>query len=97
MPDNSPDVKVGKLIAVLVEKGEDWKNVEVPKTDEKAASQKPSETKKPASKPKEEQPKTDKQQQQSEQSQYVLFNLTIVRFLICIYLVMLLAQLHEHF
>jgi pyruvate/2-oxoglutarate dehydrogenase complex dihydrolipoamide acyltransferase (E2) component len=67
MPDNSTDVKVGKLIALIVEKGDDWKNVEVPKTEEKTASQKPSETKKVET---EEKPKTDKQQQQPEQSQY---------------------------
>lgn len=35
MPDNSADVKVGKLIGVIVEKGDDWKNVEIPKTEEK--------------------------------------------------------------
>ncbi len=67
MPDNSTDVKVGKLIALIVEKGDDWKNVEVPKTEEKTASQKPAETKKVET---EEKPKTDKQQQQPEQSQY---------------------------
>jgi pyruvate dehydrogenase complex dihydrolipoamide acetyltransferase long form len=68
MPDNSTDVKVGKLIALIVEKGDDWKNVEVPKTE---ASQKPSETKQPLTKEKEEQPKTDKQQQ-SEQSHHAI-------------------------
>lgn len=66
MPDNSTDVKVGKLIGILVEKGDDWKNVEVPKTEEKAPSQKPAEAKE-----KEEKPKSDKQQQ-SEHSQYIL-------------------------
>ena len=45
MPDNSADVKVGKLIAVIVEKGDDWKNVEVPKTEEKATVEKKVETK----------------------------------------------------
>lgn len=71
MPDNSTDVKVGKLIALIVEKGDDWKNVEVPKTDEK-----PSEKKKVETKDKEEKPKSDKQQQQQpEQSQYVLFHM----------------------
>jgi pyruvate/2-oxoglutarate dehydrogenase complex dihydrolipoamide acyltransferase (E2) component len=69
MPDNSTDVKVGKLIALIVEKGDDWKNVEVPKTDEK-----PSEKKKVETKDKEEKPKSDKQQQ-PEQSQYVLFHM----------------------
>lgn len=36
MPDNSTDVKVGKFIAMIVEKGDDWKNVQVPKSDEKS-------------------------------------------------------------
>ncbi|CAG7678302.1 unnamed protein product [Allacma fusca] len=31
MPENSSDVKVGTLIALMVGEGEDWKNVEVPK------------------------------------------------------------------
>jgi len=59
MPDNSTDVKVGKLIALIVEKGDDWKSVEVPKGEEKTAtpSQKSAETK-----PKEEKPKSDQQQ-----------------------------------
>jgi pyruvate/2-oxoglutarate dehydrogenase complex dihydrolipoamide acyltransferase (E2) component len=60
MPDNSTDVKVGKLIAVLVEKGGDWKNVEVPKSEEKTASQKSSEPK-----------GKDEKSKQTEQSQYV--------------------------
>jgi pyruvate/2-oxoglutarate dehydrogenase complex dihydrolipoamide acyltransferase (E2) component len=95
MPDNSTDVKVGKLIALIVEKGDDWKNVEVPKIE---ASQKPSETKKPPTKEKEEQPKTDKQQQQqSEQSQYAFFHIKTKSFLIFIYSVMLSVQLHVHF
>lgn len=66
MPDNSTDVKVGKLIALIVEKGDDWKSVEVPKGEEKTAtpSQKSAETK-----PKEEKPKSD-QQQTPEHSQY---------------------------
>lgn len=93
MPDNSTDVKVGKLIALIVEKGDDWKNVEVPKIE---ASQKPSETKKPPTKEKEEQPKTDKQQQ-SEQSQYAFFHIKTKSFLIFIYSVMLSVQLHVHF
>jgi len=29
-PDNTPDVAVGELIALIVESGEDWKNVTVP-------------------------------------------------------------------
>jgi len=77
MPDNSTDVKVGKLIALIVEKGDDWKNVEIPKTEEKPSSQKPSETKEVETKDKkEEKPKSDKQQQ-PEQSQYVLFHIKI--------------------
>lgn len=74
MPDNSTDVKVGKLIGILVEKGDDWKNVEIPKTEEKASSQKPAETKKSETKEKEEKPKSDKQQQQqqSEQSHHAI-------------------------
>jgi pyruvate/2-oxoglutarate dehydrogenase complex dihydrolipoamide acyltransferase (E2) component len=72
MPDNSSDVKVGKLIGILVEKGDDWKNVEVPKEEEK-----PSEKKKVETKAKEEKPKSEKQQQkqQPEQSQYILFHI----------------------
>jgi pyruvate/2-oxoglutarate dehydrogenase complex dihydrolipoamide acyltransferase (E2) component len=97
MPDNSTDVKVGKLIALIVEKGDDWKNVEVPKTEEKTASQKPSETKKPPTKEKEEQPKSDKQQQQPEQSQYVLFHFKTVSFLAIIYSVMLSVRLRVLF
>ena len=47
VPDNSTDVKVGKLIAVLVDKGDDWKNVEVPKSAEApAASEKQATTEK---------------------------------------------------
>ncbi|XP_060085340.1 pyruvate dehydrogenase protein X component-like [Ylistrum balloti] len=30
MPENSKDVKVGTLIALMVEEGDDWQNVEVP-------------------------------------------------------------------
>lgn len=40
MPDNSTDVKVGRLIAMIVEKGDDWKNVEVPKIEEEATGDK---------------------------------------------------------
>lgn len=29
-PDNSKDVKIGTLIALMVEEGEDWKDVEAP-------------------------------------------------------------------
>ena len=45
MPDNSTDVKVGRLIAVIVEKGDDWKNVEIPKSEEKGTTDKKIETK----------------------------------------------------
>jgi hypothetical protein len=67
MPDNSTDVKVGKIIALIVEKGDDWKNVEVPKAEEKIASKKSTETKKVETKNKEEKPKSEKQH--AEQSQ----------------------------
>ncbi|CAF0724724.1 unnamed protein product [Adineta steineri] len=73
MPDNSTDVKVGKLIALLVEKGDDWKNVEVPKTEEKSSSSKSTETKKVETKDKQEKqekPKSDKQQ--AEQSHHAI-------------------------
>lgn len=30
MPENSTDVKVGTLIALMVDEGDDWQNVEVP-------------------------------------------------------------------
>ncbi|CAF0739209.1 unnamed protein product [Rotaria sp. Silwood1] len=62
MPDNSTEVKVGKLIAILVEKGDDWKNVEVPKVEEKTSDQKSSETKPVEKKDKQEKPKSDQQQ-----------------------------------
>lgn len=66
MPDNSTDVKVGKLIALIVDKGEDWKNVEVPKTEGAApASGKAAEPKKAEAK---ESPKSD-QPPPSEQTQ----------------------------
>jgi len=29
-PDSTPDVAVGELIALIVEPGEDWKNVPIP-------------------------------------------------------------------
>ncbi|CAF2711832.1 unnamed protein product [Rotaria sp. Silwood2] len=69
MPDNSTDVKVGKLIAILVEKGDDWKNVEVPKVEEKASDQKPSETKTVETKDKQEKPKSDQQEKPSSDQQ----------------------------
>lgn len=76
MPDNSTDVKVGKLIALIVEKGDDWKSVEVPKTEEKSASPKEKEQKSTSQKSseskKEEKPKSDKQP--TEQSQYVFLS-----------------------
>ena len=65
MPDNSADVKVGKLIALVVEKGEDWKNVEVPKIEEQSSVEKSSVTR-----TKEEQVESDKHQH--DQSQYVI-------------------------
>lgn len=99
MPDNSTDVKVGKLIAVIVEKGDDWKNVEVPKTEAATASQKPAEAKKAEAKDasksqKESQPQ---QQQQAEPSQYVSAYLRINLIVIFFSSVMLSVQPHEHF
>lgn len=44
-PENSKNVKVGSLIALMVEEGEDWQNVEVPAdvtTDQPAAAAAPS-------------------------------------------------------
>lgn len=29
-PENSKDIKIGTLIAVMVEEGDDWQNVEIP-------------------------------------------------------------------
>ena len=64
MPDNSADVKVGKLIAILVEKGEDWKNVQVPKSEETSAtSDKPAESKPKEAKPDNEPKHTEQVQQ----------------------------------
>lgn len=37
VPDDSKDVKVGTLIALMVAEGEDWKTVEMPSTEEGAA------------------------------------------------------------
>jgi pyruvate/2-oxoglutarate dehydrogenase complex dihydrolipoamide acyltransferase (E2) component len=82
MPDNSTDVKVGKLIAMIVDKGDDWKSVEVPKSDEKAESSKGAEEKKTETKEKktetkekttEKKEKSASDKEQTEQSQYVLF------------------------
>jgi pyruvate dehydrogenase E2 component (dihydrolipoamide acetyltransferase) len=50
MPDNSTDVKVGKMIAVIVDKGDDWKSAEVPKTEETSAGQESAKTKDKAEK-----------------------------------------------
>jgi pyruvate dehydrogenase complex dihydrolipoamide acetyltransferase long form len=44
MPENAAEVKVGTPIAILVGEGEDWKNVEVPKSVQEAVG-KPAETK----------------------------------------------------
>ncbi|UJR33472.1 hypothetical protein I4U23_020917 [Adineta vaga] len=78
MPDNSTDVKVGKLIALIVEKGDDWKSVEVPKTEEKTVSPKNTETKtkeekstsQKSAETKAEKPKSDKQS--TEQSHHAI-------------------------
>jgi len=42
-PENTPDIAVGELIALIVESGEDWKNVAIP-----AAAVTPSVTASPA-------------------------------------------------
>lgn len=48
VPENTPDIEVGSLIAVLVEEGKDWRNVKVPE----GAGAKPDAPKsKPAEKP----------------------------------------------
>ena len=100
MPDNSTDVKVGKLIALIVEKGDDWKSVEVPKTEEKSASPKEKEPKSTSQKStepkKEEKPKSNKQP--TEQSQYVIFIKSLQKFFESnFFQVMLSVQLHVHF
>ena len=33
IPDNTPEVKIGTLIALIVEEGEDWENVALPKNE----------------------------------------------------------------
>jgi len=43
MPDNTPDVAIGDLIALIVEPGADWKTVSIP-----AAAAAPSATVTPA-------------------------------------------------
>lgn len=98
MPDNSTDVKVGKLIALIVDKGEDWKNVEVPKTEAASAGQKPAETKKTDAKEtsKSEKESQAQQQQQAEPPQYVSLHLRINPFAIVLSVVMLSVQPHEH-
>ncbi|CAH1786725.1 unnamed protein product [Owenia fusiformis] len=42
MPDNSKDVKLGTLIALIVEEGDDWKNVTVPDVSSSPAPDTPS-------------------------------------------------------
>lgn len=93
MPDNSTEVKVGRLIAILVEKGDDWKNVEIPKTEEKAAEQKSAANKPAEIKGKEEKPKSDLQE--VVQSQYVFCDSNNFSLLcLFIYQVTLLVQSH---
>ncbi|GFS19994.1 dihydrolipoamide acetyltransferase component of pyruvate dehydrogenase complex [Elysia marginata] len=41
VPDNTNNVKVGTLIALLVEEGDDWKSVEIPADAEKPAAASP--------------------------------------------------------
>lgn len=50
VPENTPDVEVGSLIAIMVEEGQDWKNVKVPAsaTVSAAPAAKPKETSAPA-------------------------------------------------
>ena len=67
MPDNSTAVKVGKLIALVVEKGEDWKNVEVPKIEEQISVEKSSVTRA-------EEEKVESDKHQLDQSQYVIIS-----------------------
>lgn len=38
VPEDTKDVKVGTLIAVLAPEGEDWKTIEIPAGEESAAS-----------------------------------------------------------
>lgn len=42
MPDDSKDVKVGSLIALMVAEGEDWKSVDLPSGSGAAAPSPPS-------------------------------------------------------
>ncbi|CAF4791578.1 unnamed protein product [Rotaria socialis] len=58
MPENSTDIKVGKLIGIIVEKGDDWKNVEIPKIEETTLDKKGTESKAVETK---EKPKVDQQ------------------------------------
>jgi len=41
-PENTPDVAVGELIALIVEPGEDWKNVSIPAAAAPSATETPS-------------------------------------------------------
>lgn len=41
MPNDSKDVKVGTLIALMVNEGEDWKTVEMPSSEEGDAAPPP--------------------------------------------------------
>ena len=36
-PENSSEVKIGTLIAIMVEEGDDWQNVEIPAETEQQA------------------------------------------------------------
>jgi len=52
MPENSENVRVGTLIALLVEEGDDWKNVEIPEvTVESTPAPVQSKSEKPSAKP----------------------------------------------
>lgn len=48
MPEGSKDVKVGELIALTVEQGEDWKTVEMPEGGAAAPSSAPAEAAAPS-------------------------------------------------
>lgn len=40
--ENSKNVKIGSMIAVMVEEGEDWQNAEIPDSSETSTSSEPS-------------------------------------------------------
>ena len=60
-PDNSKDITVGTLIAVLVDEGDDWQNVVIPDHEEITASDTPTDT-------------SPSGQQTADPGKYVLFS-----------------------